>query len=162
MSVNKTNPLMPRAGSRALRVLLELANYTQPVREDVLMAAVRLGNMSPTFWRQGPFKSLVSSGLIERCDNGCWLMTPRGREVVAQCPAAPRKKAEPEALAAVADTANMAWPRSVPPFRPMKPRASWRDTVVREGAFDYCDIPSLHSGRPATAALANITDNKGA
>jgi hypothetical protein len=141
MSVNKSNPLMPKTGSRAQRVLLELANYTQPVKEDVLMAAHGLGNMSPTFWRQGPYKSLVWSGLIERSDDGCWLTTPRGREVLAQGPIVPSKKAEP-APPPRGDVVQAAAPK---PFTALK-AVSWRTRIAREGAFDCRDIPSLHTG----------------
>lgn len=140
MSVNKNNPLMPRAGSRALRVLLELANYTLPVREDVLMAAHRLGNMSPTFWRQGPYKSLVTARLIERTFYGCWFVTALGRQVIAQAPAAPKEnKADPLTLG---DVVRAPEPK---PFRPLV-LASWKTRIAREGAFDYRDIPSLHTG----------------
>lgn len=142
MSVSKTNPLMPRAGSRAQRVLFELANYTLPVREDVLMAAHRIGNMSPTFWRQGPYKSLVSSGLIERTSDGCWLATALGRQVIAQAPAATQEKnAKPVLLGDVVRA------REPTPFRPLV-AASWKSRIAREGAFDYRDIPSLHTGGP--------------
>lgn len=45
-----------------------------------------------------------------------------------------------------AEPAQLAQPRSVPPFRPLQ-RSSKSAIVYREGAFDYRDSPSLIGGQ---------------
>jgi hypothetical protein len=138
---NKNHPLMPRVGSRARLVLVTLAKFADPIAESILMAAHGMDGRAPTIWRQGPYQLLTTSMLIERLHDGRWCVTQRGRELLAEQAAEQgREEASPLPIA------NMATPRAVPPFRPMV-APSWRNLVVREGAFDYTEIRSLHTGR---------------
>lgn len=134
----KDNPLMPKIGSRAHRVLVELARCLAPVKEDTLMAAHGLDDLAPTIWRQGPYKSLQSSGLVDLCGAG-WHLTALGRQLMDQVEAEMLRGAPP----APAPEPSMAVPRIHKPFTPMTVRQVQRP--IREGAFDYRDIPSLHS-----------------
>lgn len=144
MTAKKNPSLMPKAGSRARRVLVELARLPNPVEERALMAAHGMDGVQPTHWRQGPYLSLSSCGLIERTQDGGWFLTSMGQALMKQQEVELEREQRP-----ALPVENMATPRSVPPFRAMAAK-SWRDRVVRDGAFDFINIPSLHVGGPAS------------
>ena len=141
---NKNNPLMPKSGCRARRLLTALANYRLPVQEAVLMAVHGKDNWSPAKWRQGPYAQLESNLLIERSDGACWCLTVRGRTLMDQEGAVQERSDAPPLPAA-----NLVPPRTAQPFRPLV-AASWRRGALREGALDYAAIPSLHVARLTT------------
>lgn len=135
----KKHPLMPKAGTRARLVLVTLAGFPGPVEESVLMDAHGMDSRAPTIWRQGPYLLLTTSALIDRLHDGRWYVTARGRELLAEL-----ETDQERVEAAPLPAANMATPRSAPDWRPLAAK-SWRASVVREGAFDYAEIPSLHA-----------------
>lgn len=134
------NPLMPKQGSRARRVMDELAKHSGPTEERVLMAGHGLDGLLFSVWRGSAYRSLETSGLAVRTQGSCWELTDIGRRVVNDTRAELARQAKPKASAGI-----LAAPRSVPPFRPLKTRPAIWDT--REGALDYRNIPSLHEAK---------------
>lgn len=138
----KQTSTMPEIGSRAHRVLVELARHDRPVMEVLLMAAHGLDGLRPSNWRQGPYKVLVNQGLIAHTDN-FWQLTPAGRLLIHQVEAEMIRNGK-SLPAAPAEPPQLVEPPSRPPFRPLS-RSAHRP--IRDGALDYRDIPSLLTGR---------------
>ncbi|OFJ46410.1 hypothetical protein BA896_021900 [Janthinobacterium lividum] len=131
---------MPKKGTRARRVMEVLFAYRQPLHEPVLMAAHGLDTLTPTIWRQGPYRSLAAAGLIEVTHARYWMLTVKGRALMDAAEAELMQTTTPAPA-----KENLVPPRSVPPFRPMAARpAIW---LTREGALDFRAIPSLYSDR---------------
>lgn len=130
--------LLPRRTSRARRVLDALYVARQPVEEKALMAAHGLDRVPATIWRQGPYKSLENSHMIERDSAGRWSLTAAGLELMelAKLGAAAVAELEPARL-------DLVPPRTAPPFRPLARRP--RMELIREGALDFLTIPSLYT-----------------
>lgn len=139
------NPLMPSIGSRAHRVLVELARHDQPVQEADLMASHGLDGLEPTKWRQGAYKSLRCDGLIVQ-EGTAWALTPLGRELMDEV----EEEMVRGAAATEAAAVRLAMPplpapsREPVPFKPLSRQNIQRP--IREGAYDYRDIPSRFSG----------------
>lgn len=134
------NPLMPKQGSRARRVMDELAKHSGPVEESVLMAGHGLDGLSSSIWRSSAYRLLETSVLAVRTQGSCWELTEIGRRVIDDTRAELARQAKPKA-----NTGTLAAPRSVPAFRPLKARPAIWET--REGALDYRNIPSLREAK---------------
>lgn len=128
-------PLLPRDGSRLQKVLRVLHKQSAPMSEAELLAAHGLGGVPPTKWRQGPYKSGESTGLMERLDGRNWALTATGREMMDQAIADAGKRAAPPS-----DPGPTVPSRTATEWRPLV-LPSWRETV-RAGALDYRSIPS--------------------
>lgn len=135
MSKPNLHPLLPRDGSRLQKVLRVLHKQSEPISEADLMAAHGLGDAPPTKWRQGPYKSGESTGLMERLDGRSWSLTATGRQMMDQAIADAGKRVTPPS-----DAGPIVPARAATDWRPLVV-PSWRATV-RAGALDYRNIPS--------------------
>jgi hypothetical protein len=147
----KRKHLMPEAGSRAHRVFVEMARHEGPVEEQFLMDRHGLDGLSPTVWRQGPYKALASSALIVKIKQSGWQLTKLGRAVMDEVEADMTGQVggvlmpNPVAAAPADSEPGKAAPRGPVPFRPLSRQCLQRP--IRQGAYDYRDIPSLHHAR---------------
>lgn len=117
------------------------------------MDAHGLDGLSPTVWRQGPYKTLASSALIVKVRNNAWQLTKLGRAVMDEVEAAmmgkdsgalvPNQAKDASAPSMV--TPGAAPPREPVPFKPLARQGVQRP--IRDGAYDYRGIPSLLTSR---------------
>jgi hypothetical protein len=117
----KRKHLMPEAGSRAHRIFVELARHEGPVGEHVLMERHGLDGLSPTVWRQGPYKTLASSALIVRAGRTAWQLSKLGRAVMDEVEAAMIGRGDGALVPAPADAAlDSAKPAAAAPRGPCR------------------------------------------
>jgi hypothetical protein len=137
---------MPKAGSLAHRVFVELARHDGPVKEETLMNLHGLDGLSATVWRQGPYKSLATDALIVKVGINAWQVTKLGRavmdEVEAEMIGGDSGALVPFQIAAERTVVEpgKAAPRELKPFTPLSRQSAQRP--IRDGAYDYRDIPS--------------------
>lgn len=143
--------LLPKPGTRARCVLDALLSFpTSPVCESALMARHTLNNQSPAKWLKEVYQTLQDAYLIE-CHGGGfnssprWALTDKGARLL---------RAEQAATAMAGSVgvglepapSNIAPPRVARPFRPLA-AGTVGMRVMREGALDYQNVPSLMGGR---------------
>jgi hypothetical protein len=123
---------LPRRDSgihRALGVLLELGAGTTP--EEWREAFD--GAMTPHQFQQGVIEVLLRHRMAQR--DGGYEVTDVGRAMLGLPP-----------LAIPVSFGELAQPRVAPLFRPLR-RGNRGPAIIRAGAFDYRDTPSLMGGQ---------------
>lgn len=121
--------------------------------ENELMAAHGMDGLAPTKWRQGPYRGLLSAGLIEPCGTGFNNM--RYYQLTRPClELLQAENGQQQPTAGSSPTVpHLVPPRTAPAFRPLDP-AYYSRLPQRAGAFDYRSIPSLYASNSAERETA--------
>lgn len=128
MSVNRP----PRQGSAAHTSLRRLHAVGGSATQSVWYEVTGL-DLTEREFANRVVSPLLRHGLV--ADGMAYAITPAGRALIG------------EPLPAAADVhAEVAQPRTAPPFKPLQ-RSSKSAIVYRDGAFDYRNSPSLMGGQ---------------